>query len=152
MIGSSYLAKMMGWNPPPRKPPAQAAADKEKDKDKQPKPDLAEAEAGPAAKRDAQPGIRKSQDQAGAEATKGRPERPDAARNRAGQAPELVLGSATDKSADGYRLEVQLDQKGAGVESVYSSRFDAEFEFGKARKRPLRIHPPRPRCRPPRWR
>ena len=31
---------------------------------------------------------------------------------------ELVLGSPTDKSPTGYRLEVQLEQKGAGVEAV----------------------------------
>ena len=41
---------------------------------------------------------------------------------------ELVLGSASDKTPGGYRLEVQLEQKGAGVESVLSSRYDAEFE------------------------
>ena len=31
---------------------------------------------------------------------------------------ELVLGSITDKSPAGYLLEVQLEQKGAGIESV----------------------------------
>jgi len=139
MIGSSYLSKMMGWNPPPRKPAAQAAADKDKDRDKdrEPKPDLAQAEAGPAPKKDAQPGLQKSRDQAGAEANNGRPERPTQPEIQVFKPQDLVLGSATDKSVDGYRLEVQLDQKGAGVESVYSSRFHAEFEFGKARGRPL---------------
>ena len=56
---------------------------------------------------------------------------------------ELVLGSVTDKSAGGYRIEVQLEQKGAGIYSVYSSRYDAEPEDnalgGMARKRPLRL-------------
>ena len=32
MIASSYLTRMMGWNPPPKKP-APLAADKAKDKD-----------------------------------------------------------------------------------------------------------------------
>ena len=41
---------------------------------------------------------------------------------------ELVLGSASDKTPGGYRMEVQFDQKGAGVESILSSRYDAEFE------------------------
>ena len=56
---------------------------------------------------------------------------------------ELVLGSLTDKTAGGYRLEVQLEQKGAGIESVYSSRYDAELEdnglAGQAVKRPLQL-------------
>ncbi len=59
------------------------------------------------------------------------------------KAAELVLGSVTDKSAGGYRIEAQLEQKGAGIESVYSSRYDAEPEDnglgGMARKRPLRL-------------
>jgi len=137
MITSSYLSKMMGWNPPPRKPPAHAAAGK--DKDKEPKPDLAEAkaEAGPTPKGDAGPGIRKSQDLAAAEAKKGGPARPRQPEIELVRFQDLVLGSATDKSADGYRLEVWLDQKGAGVESVYSSRYNAEFEFGKPGRRPL---------------
>jgi len=141
MIVSSYISKMLGWTPPPRKPLAQAAAGKDKDKDLEPKPDLAkaEAEAGPAPKGDAGPGIRKSQDQAGAKAKKAGPAPPRQPEIELVKFQELVLGSATDKSADGYRLEVQLDQKGACVESVYSSRFDAEFEFGKAGKRPLEL-------------
>jgi len=136
MILSSYISKMMGWNPPPKKPAAQAAADK----DKEPKPELAQAkaEAGPAPKRDSQPGIRKGRDQAGAEAKKkDGPERPRPAEIELVKFQDLVLGSSADKSPDGYRLEVWLDQKGAGVESLYSSRFNAEFEFGKARRRPF---------------
>src|SRR5262249_52899534 len=61
---------------------------------------------------------------------------------------ELVLGSAADKSPGGYRLEVRLDQNGAGVDSVVSSRYDAELEGGVARKRPLELirrDPKRPR-------
>jgi YidC/Oxa1 family membrane protein insertase len=52
---------------------------------------------------------------------------------------QLVLGSAADKSSDGYRLEVRLEQKGAGVESVYLSRYDAEFEGRRNRHLPLEL-------------
>jgi YidC/Oxa1 family membrane protein insertase len=52
---------------------------------------------------------------------------------------DLVLGSATDKTDAGYRMELQLEQKGAGVESVLSSRFDAEFEGGPNPHRPLQL-------------
>jgi len=54
-------------------------------------------------------------------------------------ASRLVLGSATDKSPDGYRLEVQLEQNGAGVATVSSSRYDAEFKDGNFQKHPLEL-------------
>ena len=47
---------------------------------------------------------------------------------RSKPSPELVLGSATDQSPGGYQLEVQLDQKGAGVCRSSSSRYEAEFD------------------------
>ena len=43
----------------------------------------------------------------------------------------LVLGSLIDQSPSGYRLEVQLTQKGAGIESVASSQYKAEFKIGQ---------------------
>jgi YidC/Oxa1 family membrane protein insertase len=52
---------------------------------------------------------------------------------------DLILGSATDKEPDGYRLEVRLEQKGAGVESVFSSRYDAEFEGRRNLHLPLEL-------------
>ena len=52
---------------------------------------------------------------------------------------ELVLGSASDRSPAGYRLEVRLEQKGAGVDSVFSSRFEAEFEGRRNPHRPLQL-------------
>jgi YidC/Oxa1 family membrane protein insertase len=52
---------------------------------------------------------------------------------------ELVLGSAADKSPKGYRLEVRLEQSGAGISSVASSRFEAEFVEGMKRHRPLQL-------------
>ncbi len=50
---------------------------------------------------------------------------------------ELILGSATDHAPGGYRLEVQLDQRGAGVTLIRSSRLEAELQEGQPRKRPL---------------
>jgi YidC/Oxa1 family membrane protein insertase len=49
----------------------------------------------------------------------------------------LVLGSEKDTTPGGYRLRMQLDQRGAGVAKLTSSRIDAEFEEGKPRHRPL---------------
>jgi YidC/Oxa1 family membrane protein insertase len=50
---------------------------------------------------------------------------------------DLVLGSATDMTDDGWRLQVQLDQMGAGVASVLSSRWEAELKDGQPRGKPL---------------
>jgi YidC/Oxa1 family membrane protein insertase len=50
---------------------------------------------------------------------------------------DLVLGALQGQDPSGYRLRVQLQQKGAGIESVASSQYDAEFEEGRPRKRPL---------------
>ncbi|WP_165075169.1 membrane protein insertase YidC [Paludisphaera rhizosphaerae] len=52
---------------------------------------------------------------------------------------ELAMGSAEDKTPGGYRLAVQLDQKGAGVESVFSSRYDADFEGRKNPHLPMQL-------------
>ena len=66
------------------------------------------------------------------------PENPKTPRIAVVPAHELVMGSATDRAPDGYRLEVQLDQNGAGIESALSSRYEAEFE---GRKNPhLALH------------
>ena len=62
---------------------------------------------------------------------------------------DLVLGS-TAKTGP-YRLEVQLDQKGAGVTSVASSRYEAEFVTEKPNQpkhRPLQILKPDPLAPP----
>jgi YidC/Oxa1 family membrane protein insertase len=61
---------------------------------------------------------------------------------------KLVLGSATDKTPGGYHMEVQLDQNGAGVESVFLSRHDAEFEGGRNPHLPLEIIRRDPVARP----
>jgi len=138
------LLRSLGLLPPPAKKapaPAQAAADPLK-ADTKPgegnaelKPPVAQAEA--AAKSVAAPGQ-------AAPKTDGKTGKPAVEKPRlAGPAPvdykELVLGSASDKTPGGYRMEVQLEQKGAGVESVLSSRYDAEFEGRINPHLPLRI-------------
>ncbi len=128
MMGSTQISRFMGWLPPPKKPPAFAANDakpkllplpdaaaKPETDPPAPRPKaLVKAEAGPAgAKPPKEPEI---------ELVKGS---------------ELVLGSTNDRAPGAYRVRVQLEQKGAGVDSVDSALYDAEFEFGKPRKRPL---------------
>lgn len=49
---------------------------------------------------------------------------------------ELVLGSTKREGLHGYQLEIQLSQNGAGVESIASARYEAEFE-GKNPHRPM---------------
>jgi YidC/Oxa1 family membrane protein insertase len=56
------------------------------------------------------------------------------------QPAELVLGSASKDPSNGYLLEVQLTQKGAGVESIASALYDAEFEGQRPKPRkPLQL-------------
>ena len=52
---------------------------------------------------------------------------------------KLVLGSVADRTPDGYRLEVHLEQSGAGVASLGSSRFEAEHVEGARRHLPLQL-------------
>ena len=130
----------------PRKKPAPApelaAVDKVKQKDKPPGVDAAKAEPGAAGKEDKKPATEKSKDhqnEANA-AIAAAPAKPEIELVKLS---ELVLGSDTDKSAGGYRIEAQLEQKGAGIYSIYSARYDAEPEdnaLGRvAPKRPLRL-------------
>jgi YidC/Oxa1 family membrane protein insertase len=126
-----------------KKPVPPPAAEKGQEQDKPPGPQVVVAEKTDAGKDDKK-----------AKLEQGKPEKKDEAKASVAAAPassrvellkpsELTLGSITDKSADGYRLEVQLDQKGAGIYSVYSSRYDAEPDEnvprGQAVKRPLRL-------------
>jgi len=138
MLASSYVTRLLGLNPEPPKrpfrPPNAAAADKAADA----KGDRAPAEAIVQEKAKARAADAKAETApatepgAKADATK----KPDV---EVVNESELVMGSVTDKSPGGYRLEVQLQQKGGGVDSVSSSRFDAEFEDGQPRKRPLQL-------------
>jgi YidC/Oxa1 family membrane protein insertase len=135
MAGTQFAMDRLGLLPKPPAPvPAQeqvrqreAAADPA-----QPKPPA--IDAGKAAEPDAarpQPALTAT--------TKPDGPRPDAAKPKVKVVPpdELVLGSATDKTDDGWRLQVQLDQMGAGVASVLSSRWEAELQDGQPRGKPL---------------
>jgi YidC/Oxa1 family membrane protein insertase len=55
------------------------------------------------------------------------------------EASELILGSASDPSPQGYHLEVRLEQNGAGVDSVASSKYDAEFEKRPRKRQALEL-------------
>jgi YidC/Oxa1 family membrane protein insertase len=142
MIASSYLSRMMGWNPPPKKVPA-VAADQGKINGEAPKPNLAKADASPVAdgapkaEADQTKKALKAEDKPTITAAPSKPE------IELANPSELVLGSLTDKSPTGYLIEAQLEQKGAGIESVHSSRYDAElgndFNRWNPRKRPLQL-------------
>lgn len=129
LLGSPYLLKMLGLAPPPqKKAPAAAAREPGKGTDAVAKAEKPTPEV-PAAKDGAKGG-------ATPEAVeKGKAE----SRVTLVDPSELLMGSTSDKSPTGYRLELQLEQKGAGVESVSSSRFDAEFEGRVNPHRPLQL-------------
>ncbi|MGA7501929.1 MAG: hypothetical protein WBX00_34950, partial [Isosphaeraceae bacterium] len=127
------LFRSLGLLPPPAKKapaPAQAAADplkagkKPGEGNAELKPPVGQAEA--AAKNVAAPG--QAAPKTDEKAVKPSGEKPRSASAAPVDSSELVLGSASDKTPGGYRMEVQLEQNGAGVESVLSSRYDAEFE------------------------
>ncbi|AMV36584.1 membrane protein insertase YidC [Planctomyces sp. SH-PL62] len=116
VMGSPYLLTKLGLVPPPPKKAVAVKADAAKGQDARgedaekkgeptvPKPDQAPTEP-PTIKADAAP-----------------------SQIELVPASELVLGSIADKSPTGYRFAVQLDQKGAGVDSAVSSRYEADFE------------------------
>ena len=64
-------------------------------------------------------------------------------RDRAGQSSELVLGSTNDQCAGAYRIRVQLEQKGAGVDSVDSRRLQRRVRVRRSPETPPRVHQPR---------
>ncbi len=129
LLGFPYLLKSLGLapTPAPKKPPVVAADEAaRKDRDENQAPKLKAADATDADK---------------PKENEGEADKPKVAEPKLEVIPltELVMGSATDKALNGYRIEVQLDQRGAGVESVLSSRFDAEFEARKNPHRPLEL-------------
>ena len=138
LMGTNYFF-------PRRKPaPLPAAADDLKAKDKRPDLDLAKAEGRAKGKDDKKPEAEntrkdatKNEVKAAVAATPSKPE------IELVNVTELVLGSVKEKSAGGYWIEAQLEQKGAGIYSVYSSRYAAEPEDnaarGVGRRRPLRL-------------
>jgi YidC/Oxa1 family membrane protein insertase len=132
MIATSYLF------PPRRVPPAPPKADEKTKLADLDEKKLAKIDAGDAAAK----GDAEKAKPASAVAAKAAvaPAKPDVEWVKPS---ELVLGSLTDKSAGDFLLEVRFDQKGAGIDSAFSSRYDAENEGGglkgPADKRPLQL-------------
>lgn len=129
--GMQFLMGQLGMLPPPRPPVAQA-----------PEAPGKAADAKPDEIASATPVAEKPEAKAGAE-----PEvKPDAPKPEEA-APEVALvrltertlGSASDHKAGGYRLELVIDQHGGGVESLRSSRIEAEIKEGMPRNRPLEL-------------
>ena len=115
---------------PPRKPVAQAKVDPKADapQDAEPKKDDATAPAADAA---AVPGA-----SADAKAEAAPPEAPAVP---LAEPEELVIGSTRKEGPDGYRLKLELQQNGAAVRTLLSALYEAEYEDGKPRNRPLAI-------------
>ena len=140
MMGANYFF-------PRRKPALMPAAEKAKGKDGLQELDLSKAFGPAAGKEDkndkSKPGTEKNKEAIKNEAKATVAAGPTKPEVELVKVTDLVLGSVKDKSAGGYRIEAQLDQKGAGIYSVYSSRYDAEPEENVARgmapKRPLRL-------------
>jgi YidC/Oxa1 family membrane protein insertase len=141
-----FVMERTGLIPPPapRKPPAlvKTQAEKEKAKGKSDLPEktleVAKAKGEPKAEAIAAKGESAAKEKAKAK----EPAVPLA------EPSELILGSTQKTDEKGYQLELQLDQKGAGVLSVSSARFEAEFEEGKPKARPLQILKPDPLAPP----
>ncbi|HEV3165905.1 MAG TPA: YidC/Oxa1 family insertase periplasmic-domain containing protein [Isosphaeraceae bacterium] len=124
-IGMQYLLDALGFLPKPqRKLPAQ------------PNPQAAaKAEPGKAAPGKAEPEAVAKAAQPALSAPPAKNEEPV----KLVPPGELLIGSARDKTPGGFKMALQLDQKGAGVDWLASSRFDAEFIEGKPRNRPLEL-------------
>ena len=140
LLGSPYLLRSLGLLPPPQKKPPAAVADALKATQGAGRDALAgkkSAEAEKAA--DNGPAEKKTSADGKSEPTKNAQEKPKGPQVVLVEPDELVLGSLTDKSPTGYRLQIQLEQKGAGVEAVSSSRYDAEFEGRHNPHRPLQL-------------
>jgi YidC/Oxa1 family membrane protein insertase len=130
MMGFPYVMRMLGLNPPVKKPapPPAVAAEAEK-------PAAPDAAAKEAPKAEVAKAEEKAKDRP-ADPAAAAAKKPEVALVEEG---ELVLGLEDDNAPGGYRLQAQLTQKGAGVQSLASSRFDAEYEDGRAVKRPLEL-------------
>lgn len=125
--GMQFLMGQLGLLPPPRQPVVQQQPAPVAPNADSPKPaDVADA---PKAKADA-----------GTDPVAEKSVQPEPAPEVAVvSAAERTLGSATDRSAGGYHLELVVDQRGAGVESLRSSRIEAEIKEKLPRGRPLEL-------------
>jgi YidC/Oxa1 family membrane protein insertase len=138
MWAMSELMTRLGVVPRPQRnrPVAAKGAEAAKEKDKDTPPAIAKNTE----KKD-KPGVFPDQAKAkaGAAEKEAKPPAPAIERPKVAMADpaELVLGSA-DK-ASGYRLRVQLDQRGGGVRSVASALYDAERIEKQGKNRPLEL-------------
>ena len=133
----SYLMEATGLvKPEVKKPAALAKADPAKDQDQD--KDKAKAKAGDADL--AQTKIKPATVVVGSKnPAKGADARPDAPAVKVVEPADLILGSTKRTSPDGYRLAVHLDQRGAGVSSVGSALYEAEFVENQPKHRPLQL-------------
>ena len=131
MMGAPYVARQLGFAPEAKKPAPVAAAIAAKDQDK--KGDLAEASNKASNKPDPSPtpvADRK-------EGPSSLPVAPNKAEVELVPWAELILGSTLEKDPAEYRMQVQLTQQNAGIDSLELSLFDAEYKDGVKVKRPL---------------
>ena len=137
ILGIQYGLEVSGLvpPPPPKKPQAPVArlkpgADKEgvKAKGDEPvKPVAVAAADAPGAS--GAPGA-----DGGVDKEKTRPKGSEAA---AASPEELTLGSRKNTGPKGFHMEVRFDQKGAGVASLTSALYEAEFVEGQRKHQPL---------------
>ncbi len=128
----------------PVKPPANAAAeaDKKADPNKKAEPDqkgepgkVETAQGAQATKSAEVAQARPTDSSKPAPELKARPE----PRVEVVKPTELELGGLLDHEPVGYRLQVGLEQKGAGIRSILSSRYDEDFGERKRIKLPLEL-------------
>ncbi len=141
MMVATQISYWMGWAQPSRKPAAAAANDAKAKagagadaKIAKGGPDAVQGGAD-AAKAGIDAGKPKGLVHAEAELAAAKP--PKEPEIKPVARAELVLGSINDRAPGAYHIRVQLEQRGASVDSVQSALYNGEFEFGKAKKRPL---------------
>jgi YidC/Oxa1 family membrane protein insertase len=136
LLAFPYVMRFLGLSAPPRKPPTIPPAAAKTGPEPPGKPaveaEVARKEGSEPAAGDSKEPRKPAQEATAAKA----PAQPNV---EVVEESELVLGSLADVSDPGYRLLARLQQNGAGLESLLSSRFDAEFEVGLPRRRPLQL-------------
>jgi YidC/Oxa1 family membrane protein insertase len=133
--GMQFLMGRLGLLPPPRRPAvAQAPAAPGKGQDAAAKPADADAAA-------TKPDAVKPEALAGAARPADATPEPEGAAPEVALVPEAerTLGSIADRTPGGYRLELVIDQRGAGVERLRSSRIESEIKEGVPKGRPLEL-------------
>ncbi|WP_406697564.1 YidC/Oxa1 family insertase periplasmic-domain containing protein [Singulisphaera sp. Ch08] len=131
-LAIQYVMEATGLAPPPQKPQPKVQA-----KIDPAKPDLAvaakEAAAGEKTPAKEEKGTGEAKPTGAGETKKA--EKPQVVPV---PSKEMVLGSADDRAAGGYHLEVRFKQQGAGVTSIKSSQFEAELDTANPRRKQLR--------------